>query len=93
MEALQTERHLSAAACEYKGLQRQIESLKAQLDETKQVILDGMAGAEVVTAGVYKISNKTIVSNRLDMDTFKAVHPDIFKLFSKTSTSTRFTVD
>jgi predicted phage-related endonuclease len=105
MEALQTERHpralhiydpakeLDALATEYKALQRQQETIKAQLDELKATMIQEMAGQEVVTAGVYKISNKTIVSTRLDMDTFKAVHPDIFKVFSKTSTSTRFTVD
>jgi len=82
-----------AAAKEYKALQRQIEELKSQLEETKKVITEGMNGQETVTAGVYKISNKSYTSRRLDTDTFKAVHPDIYKLFCKPSTSTRFTVD
>jgi predicted phage-related endonuclease len=86
------ENDLEAAAKEYKALQRQIEELKSQLEETKKVITEGMNGQETVTAGVYKISNKSYTSRRLDTDTFKAVHPDIYTLFCKTSTSTRFEI-
>jgi predicted phage-related endonuclease len=74
-------------------LQRQIESLKKQLEEAKKVIIEDMAGRETVIAQEYKISLKTIVSNRLDTDSLKTIHPDIYKLFCKPSTSTRFTVD
>jgi predicted phage-related endonuclease len=83
---------LEALATEYKSLQRQQDSIKARLDELKAAMIDTMNGAEEAVAGVYKISNKAVTSVRLDTAAFKSVHPDIFKLFSKESTSTRFEV-
>jgi predicted phage-related endonuclease len=82
-----------AAAKEYKELQRQVEKLKAEMEETKQVIIENMAGRETVIAREYKISYKSFPRTSLDTDALKSVHPDIYKLFSKTSTTTRFTVD
>jgi len=84
---------MTALATEYKALKRQEEAIKAQLDELKATMIGSMNGEEVFLTDLYKISYKTFTSNRLDTDTFKAVHPDIYTLFCKTSTSTRFTID
>jgi predicted phage-related endonuclease len=45
-----------------------------------------------VVAGEYKISNKQIDTPRLDQKALREVHPDICKLFTKISTSTRFEI-
>jgi predicted phage-related endonuclease len=82
-----------AAAKEYKALQRQIESLKEQMEEAKKVIIEDMAGRETVIAQEYKISYKSFPRHDLDTKALQTIHPDIYKLFSKVSTSTRFTVD
>jgi predicted phage-related endonuclease len=85
--------NLAEFAIDYKSLKRQEEAIKAQIEEVKKVMIELMAGKETVVTDVYKISNKTITSNRLDTDSLKSIHPDIYKLFCKPSTSTRFTID
>jgi predicted phage-related endonuclease len=83
---------MDALASEYKALQRQQESIKAQLDELKASIIQGMAGQDVYATHLYKISNKAVTSQRLDSKALQAVHPDIYAIFCKASTSTRFEI-
>jgi len=85
-------RNLADFASDYKSLKRQQESIKAQMDEIKAVMIELMAGQETVVAGEYKISNKQIDTPRLDQKALREVHPDICKLFTKISTSTRFEI-
>jgi predicted phage-related endonuclease len=82
-----------AAAKEYKELQRKIETLKAQLEEAKKVIIEDMAGAEEVTAKEYTVRNQTIERIVFDSKKLQKEKPSVYDKYSKPSTSTRFAID
>lgn len=65
----------------------EIESIK---DELKKH-LDGL-GVEELEAGTHIIRYTTVLSNRFDSTAFKKVMPDVYKAYTKQTTSHRFTV-
>ena len=77
---------------EYKELQRLSEELSDQIDSIKEQIRAIMGGAETVTAGQYKVSDKPVTSLRLDSTALKRELPEIAERFTKTPTAKRFTI-
>lgn len=77
---------------EYKELQRLSEELSEQLDSVKEQIRAAMNGAETVTAGQYKVSDKNVTSSRLDSTALKRELPEIAAQYTKTTTAKRFTI-
>lgn len=77
---------------DYKELQRLAESVSAELDVLKELIRSEMGNNDVVTAGEYKISNKTVETSRIDTTALKKALPDIAAQFVKTVTSRRFII-
>lgn len=77
---------------DYKELQRLAESVNAELDTLKDLIRAEMGDREVVTAGEYKISNKTVETARIDTTALKKALPDIAARFVKTVASRRFVI-
>lgn len=65
----------------------EIESIK---DEIKRH-MDNM-GVEELEAGTYIVRYSTVLSNRFDSTAFKKVMPDVYKAYTKQTTSRRFTV-
>ena len=65
----------------------EIESIK---DEIKRH-MDAM-GVEELEAGTHIIRYTTVLSNRFDSTAFKKVMPDVYKAYTKQTTSRRFTV-
>ena len=59
------------------------DSLKAELAER---------GVEELEAGQYIIRYTSILSNRFDTTAFKKVMPDVYKAYTKQTTSRRFTI-
>ena len=48
--------------------------------------------AEELNAGEYKIRFTTVTSNRFDSKSFKALYSELYKQFTKQTTSRRFTI-
>lgn len=65
----------------------EIESIK---DEIKRH-MDNM-GVEELEAGTYIVRYSIVLSNRFDSTAFKKVMPDVYKAYTKQTTSRRFTV-
>lgn len=86
-------KQLESMAQEYKELQRMREELDATLDALKDAIKEAMHGAEVVTAGAYKLSNKIVSSSRIDTTALKKALPEVAEAFTKTTQAARFTVN
>ena len=59
-------------------------------DEIKQLMLD--RGVEELEAGEHIIRYTTVVSNRFDTTAFKKSYNEIYKAFTKQTTSRRFTI-
>lgn len=49
-------------------------------------------GAEELQAGTHIIRYATVLSNRFDSTAFKREHGELYKLYTKQSTSRRFTI-
>ena len=77
---------------EYKELQRLAEELSAEMDAMKERIRSAMDGAESVTAGEYKISDKLVTSSRIDTTALKKALPDVAAQFVKSTTARRFSI-
>ena len=80
---------------------RELKELKALLDELNAEItaIEGEIKAEMtalnveeMTVDVYKVRYKTVTSSRFDSTAFKATHADLYKQYTKQTTSRRFSV-
>lgn len=70
----------------------QIDELKGDVEKIDQEIKQEMETAEIGLTDHYKITWKSITSNRLDSKKLKADHPDIYDQYTKQSSSRRYTV-
>lgn len=77
---------------DYKALQRLIEEAEAELEAMKDEIKESMNGEEVIIAGNYKVTYKSVASTRVDTTALKKALPEVAEKFSKTTTTKRFTV-
>ena len=59
-------------------------------DELKQLMID--RGVEELEAGEHIIRYTSVISNRFDTTAFKKAYNEIYKAFTKQSTSRRFTI-
>ena len=64
--------------------------IKAIQDELKSELI--AADVDEMNAGIFRISYKEIVSNRFDSKAFKATHADLYKQYTKQTSSRRFIV-
>lgn len=71
-----------------------IEEAKAEAEAIRDSIKAEMLeqDTEELTAGQYIIRWTSIVSNRFDTTAFKKVMPDVYKAYTKTISSRRFTI-
>ena len=72
---------------EWEALAAEIESIK---DSIKRE-MDGR-GVEELEAGQYIARFTTVLSNRFDTTAFKRDHADVYQLYTKQTTSRRFSV-
>ena len=70
-----------------KELEEQIESFE---DEVKAHMTE--MGVESLNTGVYKVTWKTYVTNRLDTSRLKVEHADLYKQYTKPVEARRFTI-
>ena len=71
-----------------------IAQLKAEAEEIRDTIKEEMMAlnTEEMIAGQYIIRWTSVISNRFDSTAFKKVMPDIYKAYTKSVSSRRFTV-
>ena len=67
---------------------------KAKADAIRDALKEEMMerGLEEMEAGTYIVRYTNIISNRFDSTTFKRQYADLYKDFTKQTTSRRFTV-
>ena len=87
-------KELEIKAREIRELKRLREELDAEISAAEDEIKAYMIAADVdtLTAGEYKISWKAVTSSRLDTAALKQSMPELVKLYTKTTTARRFTV-
>jgi predicted phage-related endonuclease len=83
---------LQVKARELKELKRMAEELEAEITAIEDTIKAAMGEQEEIVAGEYKITWKPVTSSRFDSTAFKKAHADLADLFTKTTTTRRFTV-
>lgn len=77
-----------------KELQQLIEEAEAEMETLKDTIKAEMTARDVdeLTADVFKVRWTTVESSRFDSAAFKKAMPELFKQFSKQTTSRRFSI-
>ena len=85
---------LSRVAKRARKLQLQIDALSADLEELKNTLKTEMETREVdtLTGDDWKVTYKTVISNRLDTTAIKRELPDIAARYNKQVMSKRFTL-
>lgn len=75
-------------------LEAEIKALQEQADKLRDELKDEMTerNAEELQTDNFIVRWKNVISNRLDSKKLKAELPDIYKAFTKTSSSRRFTI-
>lgn len=73
-------------------LEERSELLKRQLNEIDSTIKAKLGNAEIGEVGCYRVTWRTIISNKVDNDSLKEQYPDVYKACLKESKSRRFTV-
>lgn len=89
-----TEKNLQKKVQEIRELQRMAEELSAEIETIRDEIKAEMLERNVdeVITGEYKITWKSVVSNRLDTAALKKALPDVVERFTKQSESKRFCI-
>ena len=77
-----------------KELQQLIEEAETEMETLKDAIKAEMTAREVdeLPADVFKVRWTTVESSRFDSTAFKKAMPELFKQFSKQTTSRRFSI-
>ena len=85
---------LNKIAHDLLSVKRMIEELEAEKEALTDKLKAEMVerGEEVLTGDCWKASWKNVTSARLDGTALKAKMPEIAKQFTKTTTTTRFTI-
>lgn len=88
------ERALQNRIMKLKALEAQRDQIEREAEKIRQEIKADMEEKQVeeLAAGAYIVRWKTVLSNRLDSKALNAALPEIYKQYSRTSESRRFTV-
>lgn len=93
MKTTKTIKDMSDIIREYKEYQELEAQLKAQMDELKEQaikIMDSEAIDEF-TCDEGKVTYREVLSNRFASTEFKKIHGDLYKAFTRQTSSMRFT--
>ena len=77
---------------------KRLQAKAAELDNEIKTVQDELkaelaaANVEEMNAGIFKIRYTTVTSNRFDSKAFKSALPDLYKQYTKQTTSRRFVV-
>ncbi len=77
-----------------RSLEELIEEAKAEAETLRDAIKQEMLkrNTEELEVGQYVIHYTTVLSNRFDTTAFKKLHGELYKAYTKQSTSKRFTI-
>ena len=77
-----------------KELEELIEEAKAEAETLRDDIKTEMLNRNIeeLEAGQYIVRYTTVLSNRFDSTAFKKVMPDVYKAYTKQTSSRRFTI-
>lgn len=89
-----SEQNLQKKVQEMRELQRMAEELSAEIENIRDEIKAEMLkrDADEVITGEYKITWKTVISNRLDTSALKKALPEVFERFAKQTETKRFCI-
>jgi len=73
-------------------LRRMAEELQTEIDALQEAVKSFMGSEETMIAGAFKVSYKNVTSNRLDSAALKRDLPNVVALYTKQTTTRRFTV-
>lgn len=68
------------------------DELNAEIEAIKDEIKAAMGETEVMTAGAYKVTYKSVTSTRIDTAKLKKDLPEVWVEYGKTTTTRRFSV-
>ena len=77
---------------ELQELVRMSEELNSEIEALRDKIKNVMGDSELLIAGPYKVTWKTVTSSRLDTTALKKALPDVAAQYTRTSTTRRFEV-
>ena len=77
---------------ELQELVRMSEELNSEIETLRDKIKAVMGDSELLIAGPYKVTWKTVTSSRLDTSALKKAMPDVAAQYTRTSTTRRFEV-
>lgn len=77
---------------ELQELRRMAEELEQEISAIQDEIKTVMGDSELLIAGPYKVTWKTVTSSRLDTSALKKALPDVAAQYTRTSTTRRFEV-
>lgn len=85
---------LDAKIIELREIQALIADLEAQAESIKDMVKAKMydEGTEDLTGNGWHATWHTVTSSRLDSKKLKADHPELYSRYTKTSSTTRFTL-
>lgn len=84
---------MEAKVHELMGLKRMKEELDSEIVQIEDEIKAIMGNEELLVAGAYKVSWKSVTSSRLDSTALKKALPEIAERFMKSTTTRRFCVN
>ena len=89
-----SQQEITATVAELQELRRMQEELEAEIASMQDRIKAHMtaSGVDSLTAGVFKVTWKSVSSARLDAAALKKAMPEVAARFTKTATVRRFTV-
>ena len=73
-------------------LRRMAEELQSEIDALQEAVKNFMGSEESMIAGAFKVSYKSVTSSRLDTSALKRDLPNVAALYTKQTTTRRFTV-
>lgn len=77
---------------ELQELVRMSEELNSEIETLRDKIKTVMGDSELLIAGPYKVTWKTVTSSRLDTSALKKALPDVAAQYTRTNTTRRFEV-
>ena len=84
---------MEAKVHELMELKRMKEELDSEIVQIEDEIKAVMGNEEMLAAGAYKVSWKSVTSSRLDSTALKKALPEIAERFMKSTTTRRFCVN
>lgn len=77
---------------EIRQLQALIDEAQAEMETLKDTIKAYMGTEEEIRAGEYKVTWKPVKAARFDTAAFKSTHAELYKQYTKETTTRRFCV-